>query len=66
MKGKFIIKVYGCLDKKWKDSFEDMEILHEGNYTLIQGDFKDESHIHGVLNQIRDLNLCLISLNPAP
>jgi hypothetical protein len=63
MKGKTEIKVEGLLDKKWKRSFEGMEISYEGNNTILTGDIKDEAHLHGILNQIRDLNLKLISVN---
>jgi len=65
MKGKTIIKVQGYLDKKWKDCFEGMEISYQGSNTIISGNMKDESHTHGILNQIRDLNLKLISITPA-
>lgn len=64
MKGKTIIKVEGLLDNKWKSSFEGMEISYEDNNTILTGNIKDEAHIHGILNQIRDLNLKLISVNP--
>lgn len=64
MKGKTEIKVQGYLDKRWKSSFEGMEISYSDNNTLLTGDIKDEAHLHGVLNQIRDLNLKLLSINP--
>jgi hypothetical protein len=64
MKGKTIIKIQGHLDKKWKNCFEGMDIIYEGDSTIIKGTIKDEAHLHGVLNQIRDLNLKLISVNP--
>jgi hypothetical protein len=64
MKGKTIIKVEGLLDNKWKSSFEGMEISYEDNNTILTGNIKDEAHIPGILNQIRDLNLKLISVNP--
>ena len=64
MKGKTKIKIQGHLDKKWKISFEGFEINYEGDNTLLNGNIKDEAHLHGVLNQIRDLNLKLISVNP--
>ena len=63
MKGKTIIKIQGHLDKKWKNSFEGMEISYEGDNTILTGNLKDEAHLHGVLNIIRDLNLKLISVN---
>jgi len=64
MKGKTEIIVEGHLDKIWKDFFEGLEISHVGDNTCLSGIIKDEAHLHGVLNQIRDLNLKLISVNP--
>ena len=65
MKGKTIITVRGLLDKKWKDSFEANKISYEGINTILTVNIKDEAHLHGILNLIRDLNLKLISVNPA-
>jgi hypothetical protein len=64
MTGITIIKVLGRLDTKWKDCFEGMEIHYEGNKTILTDNLKDEAHLHGILNLIRDLNLKLISINP--
>jgi hypothetical protein len=64
MKGKTKIKIQGHLNGKWKECFEGMEISYEGNNTVLTGNLKDEAHMHGVLNIIRDLNLKLISVNP--
>ena len=63
MKGKTKIKIQGHLDKKWKNSFEGMKISYEGDNTILTGNLKDEAHMHGILNIIRDLNLKLISVN---
>ena len=65
MKGKTKIKIQEHLDKKWEDWFDGMEISYEGDNTIITGNLKDEAHLHGVLNIIRDLNLKLISVSPA-
>ena len=64
MKGKAIIKIQGHLNGKWKESFEGMEISYEGNNIILTGNIKDEAHMHGVLNIIRNYNLTLISINP--
>jgi hypothetical protein len=64
MKGKIIIRVQGHLDTKWKDWFEGIAISYEGTNTRLTGNIRDEAHLHGVLNQIRDLNLHLLSVNP--
>ncbi|HLP74091.1 MAG TPA: hypothetical protein VK155_14395 [Bacteroidales bacterium] len=63
MKGKTEIKIEGRLDKKWKNSFEDLNISYEGDNTVLSGTIKDEAHLHGILNLIRDLNIKLISVN---
>ena len=64
MKGKVKIKVEGILDSKWQNWFEGMEISYEEENTILMGTVSDESHLHGILNRIRDLNLKLISVNP--
>jgi hypothetical protein len=64
MKGKTKIIVQGLLCKMWKDSFEAIEISYDGIDTILTLEIKDEAHLHGVLNMIRDLNLKLISVNP--
>ena len=65
MNGNTIIKVQGHLDKKWRTSFDGFSISYEGDNTIFSGNVKDEAHMHGILNKIRDLNLKLISINPA-
>ena len=64
MKGKTKITIQGHIDKKLKNSFEGMKISYEGDNTILTGNLKDEAHMHGVLNIIRDLNIKLISINP--
>jgi hypothetical protein len=65
MKGRTEIKVQGHLDKKRKSSFEGFNISYKDDYTILLGSLKDEAHMHGILSQIRDLNLKLISINKA-
>lgn len=65
MKGTTQFKIQVMLDNKWKNRFEGMEIIYEGDNTIFRGNIKDEAHLHGILNLIRDLNLKLISVNPA-
>lgn len=65
MKGKIDIIVEEHLDKDRMNWFEGMVISYEGTNTMLSGNIKDEAHLHGILNQIRDLNLKLISVNPS-
>ncbi|OFX87163.1 MAG: hypothetical protein A2W99_07450 [Bacteroidetes bacterium GWF2_33_16] len=64
MKGKAKITIQGHLDMKWMNSFDGMELNYEGDTTTITGNIKDEAHLYGILNLIRDLNIKLISVNP--
>jgi hypothetical protein len=64
MKGKIEIIVEGHLDKKWMNWFDEVVISYDVANTIFLGNIKDEAHLHGILNQIRDLNLKLISIKP--
>ncbi|MBK0402805.1 hypothetical protein I5M27_07390 [Adhaeribacter sp. BT258] len=57
------IKIQEHLDPKWEDCFEAMTIRYAENMTIVQVKLKDQAHLHGILNLIRDLNLKLISVN---
>jgi len=65
MKGRIRIVLKGPLDQKWSGHFEDMEISYEAGSTILSGELKDDAQLHGILNIIRELNLTLISVNPA-
>jgi len=62
MKSKVKIKVKGNLDESWTEWFEGMDIIKEGEFTILSGEKKDDAFVHGILNKIRDLNLELISV----
>lgn len=60
------IKIEGHLDVNWSEWLGGMEISHdEDGYTLLRGVIPDQAALHGVLGQIRDLSLVLVSLKPA-
>ena len=58
------IEIKGLIDKKWEEWFDGVEISYEEDTTVLICDNKDQAYVHGILNQIRDLNLKLISVNP--
>ncbi len=59
------IKVKGHLDQQWAEWLGDLRIVYddEGN-TLLSGQVADQAALHGILGQIRDLGLALISIIP--
>jgi hypothetical protein len=56
------IRVEGTLDRRWAAWFEGLQIASEGQQTVICGLLPDQPALHGVLNKIRDLGLCLVSV----
>jgi hypothetical protein len=62
MKRLIEIKIQEHLDPKWQDRFEGLAFSYLKNHTVIEGQLKDQAHLHGILNQIRDLNLKLLSV----
>ena len=62
--GAYQIKIEGHLDGGWSERLGGMQIVHdEGGNTLLRGVIPDQSALHGILAQIRDLGLVLVSLN---
>ncbi|MBI5934827.1 MAG: RDD family protein [Chloroflexi bacterium] len=59
------IKVKGQLEEHWADWLGGLSITHDahGN-SLLTGVVPDQAALHGILAQIRDLGLTLISLTP--
>ena len=62
MKTEIEIKVRGHLDETWKDWFVGMDIISEGEFSILSVFKRDDAFVHGILNKIRDLNLVLISV----
>ena len=55
-------EITGRLGDWLHEWFEDMQIMIQEDRTILEGKLQDQSHLHGVLNRIRDLNLDLISV----
>jgi hypothetical protein len=59
------IRVHGHLRPEWSEWFEGMAIEHLANGdTLLTGQVADPPAIFGLLNRVRDLGLCMVSVNP--
>lgn len=58
------IHIEGKLHERWKDWFGEMTVSSLNNReVLIQGVITDQSALVGMINQIHNLNLELISVN---
>ena len=60
----YTIRIQGVLHDRWKHWFDDMTITNlENGEAIIEGLIQDQSELVGVINQIHNLNLRLISVN---
>lgn len=58
------IRVKGHLDPHWSEWFEGLTITNlEGGEALLSGEIVDQAALHGVLSNVRDLNLPLIAIS---
>jgi len=63
---RYEIRIQGSLGPDWADWFEGMKMRQEGEgLTVLEGTVVDQAALHGLLARLRDLNLTLISVNPA-
>jgi len=58
---RYEIRVDGVLDDRWADWFGGLQVISLATHTIITGQLADQAALHGVLDKIRDLGLCLIS-----
>jgi hypothetical protein len=57
------IRVRGHLDASWRHRFTEWQITYEeGGISLLSGSLPDQAALHGVLGQIINLGLPLLSL----
>jgi hypothetical protein len=59
---RYEVRVAGVLDSRWAAWFDGLAISRQGDETLICGLLADQSALHGLLTKVRDLGLCLISV----
>jgi hypothetical protein len=56
------IHIKGQIDQNWSDWLSGLSIAHENNDTVLKGLVADQSALYGVLFQLSDLGIQLISL----
>ena len=62
--GRYEIRLEGRLDAHWAAWFDGLTVSQEDDgTTVIRGPIADQAALHGVLQQIRDLGLPLISVS---
>lgn len=61
---KYEIRIEGHVENRWEGWFEGLMIEQEsGGTTKLSGDLPDQTALHSVLQQLRDMNLKIISVH---
>jgi hypothetical protein len=64
MEKRYQFRLKGHLDKSWKEWLSDMSIEQQPDgTTLITGQIADQAALFGLLSQLRDLGMPLLSIN---
>ena len=61
--GRYAIRIKGHLDDRWAIWFEGLTLTREDTgTTLLTGPVVDQAALHGVLKNVRDLGMLLVSV----
>ncbi len=60
------IRFEGQLDSQWDCWFGGLTIAQENGDTLLTGPVADQAALYGLLRQVRDLGMPLVSVNRIP
>jgi hypothetical protein len=56
------IRLQGRLDSRWAARFDGMTLTIDDGCTLLTGPVVDQAALHGLLHQLRDIGLSLVSV----
>jgi hypothetical protein len=63
---RYEIRVEGELDRRWSEWFEGLNIRIQAGHTILSGTLPDQPALHGVLDKVRDLGLCIVTVRRLP
>ena len=61
---RYRVVVRGRFGGHLTDAFGQLELDSQPGQTSLTGNFADQAQLHGLLDQLRDLGVHLISVNP--
>jgi hypothetical protein len=63
---RFEFRVDGTLSEAARAAFVDMRITEAPAQTILDGEVRDESHLHGIIAQLQTLGITVVSVHPVP
>jgi hypothetical protein len=61
---KYRIVLRGRLSESFESAFEGMALEPGLNQTVLVGDVRDQSHLYGLLDRLRDFGIDLLAVEP--
>jgi hypothetical protein len=61
---RYRVVIRGRLSRHLASAFDHLELDLRPGQTTLTGNFADQAQLHGLLDQLRDLGIHLISVNP--
>lgn len=62
--GRYELVLRGEIGDRFEPLFEGMHIERRAGQTVLTGEVRDQSHLHGLIERIAELGLELVSVNP--
>jgi outer membrane PBP1 activator LpoA protein len=62
--GRYELVLRGELGDRFEPLFEGMRFERRAGQTLLRGEVRDQSQLHGLIERIAELGLELVSVNP--
>jgi hypothetical protein len=59
---RYRIVLRGRLSKRFESAFEGMTLEHAPGRTVLTGEVRDQAQLYGVLDQVRDFGIELVSV----
>jgi hypothetical protein len=63
--GKYRIVLRGRLSEHFASAFEGMALEPGPGQTVLVGDVRDQAHLYGLLDRLRDFGIDLLAVEPA-
>jgi len=62
---RYRIVLRGRLSKSFESAFDGMDLEPGPNQTVLAGEVRDQAHLHGLLDRLRDFGIELLAVEPA-
>ncbi len=62
---RYRIVLRGRLSERFEPAFEGMALEAGPNQTVLVGEIRDQAHLYGLLDRLRDFGIDLVAVEPA-